>query len=384
MLHPASLARSRPSTLLLAAVAIVCAALLTGSLGPGMPRARAVGESPFVDAPSPYEGQTTCTTAPHAGTVALATWLMKTYPATGSMGMMRGCSVGGRSEHKDGRAFDWKADFAKKTTRRAAYDFIHTALATDAAGNPHALARRMGIMYFIYNDTIWSSYYDFRPRPYLNAGCKKRKKCSKTLRHRDHVHISLGYAGAAAQTSWYRERGVPAEPVLHPGTNELDADETAVIGLAAPADGTVTTSSFALRAGVTYRLVVTGTAQYDPTGRSDASCTLPVDGSAATPTARGPLTTPLPVFGTSGWGEGSDHAPSPYAAPTADTHGLLVNGALRWEGDCRADHTYEAWFRPDTRQRLRVQYADATAADDSGSFTVYVARDDITRESLVG
>jgi hypothetical protein len=242
----------------------------------------------------------------------------------------------------------------------------------------------MGIMYFIYNDTIWSSYYDFRPRPYLNAGCKKRRKCSKTLRHRDHVHISLGYAGAAAQTSWYRERGVPAEPVLHPGTNELDADETAVIGLTAPADGTVTTSSFALRAGVTYRLVVTGTAQYDPAGRSDANCTLPTDGSDPTPTDRGPLTTPLPVFGTAGWGEGSDHTPSPYAAPTADTHGLLVNGALRWEGGCQADHTYEAWFRPDTKQRLRVQYADATPADDSGSFTVYVARDDITRESLVG
>lgn len=239
-------------------------------------------------------------------------------------------------------------------------------------------------MYLIYNDTIWSSYYDFRPRPYLHAGCKKRKKCSKTLRHRDHVHISLGYAGAAAQTSWYRQRGVPAEPVLHPGTHELDADETAVIGLAAPADGTVTTSSFALRAGVTYRLVVTGTAQYDPTARGDANCTLAADGSGPTPTDRGALTTPPPLLGTGSWSEGSHHAPSPYAARTADTQGLLVNGALRWEGGCQADHTYEAWFRPDVRQKLTLQYADAAPADNTGRFTVYVARDDITRASLVG
>ena len=375
-----SLLRSRRSTAVLAAVALLCAALVTGTLGPGMPQARALGESPLVDAPAPYEGQVTCTKAPRPGTVALATWLMKTYPATGSMGLMRGCNVGGRSEHKDGRAFDWKADVRKKATRRAAYDFIDKALATDAAGNPHALARRMGIMYIIYNDRIWSSYYDFRPRPYLHAGCKKRRKCSPTLRHRDHVHISLGYAGAAAQTSWYRERGVPSEPVLHPRTDELDANETAVTALTLPADGTATTSGFSLRAGVTYRLVVTGAAQYAPTTTGDANCVPTPDGSA--PTARGPLTTPPPIFGS--WAEGSRHAPSPYAPPTADTHGVLVNGALRWEGSCQADHTYEAWFRPDTTQPLTVQYVDAAPADNTGGFTVYVARDDITRTSLVG
>jgi hypothetical protein len=360
-------------------------ALVAGSLLHFTPQAGAVGLSTTVDAPSPYEGQTTCTKAPRPGTVALATWLMKTYPVTGSMGMMRACNVGGRSEHKDGRAFDWKADVAKKKTRRAAYDFINKALATDAQGNAHALARRMGIMYIIYNDTIWSSYYDFTPRKYLHAGCKKRRKCSRTLRHLDHVHISLGYAGAAAQTSWYREQGVASEPVLHPGTNELDANETAVTALTAPANGTVTSSSFLLRAGVTYRIVATGSTPYDPAqGPGDANCTTPTDGSAATPAARGPLTTPLPIFGTGTWGEGSRHAPSPYAAPTADTHALLVNGAVRWEGGCQADHTYETWFRPDTTQPLQVQYADAVPADDTGSFTVYVARDDILRSSLVG
>jgi len=382
--QPATLLHSRPRATVVALVVVLLAALGTGVLGPGAQRAGALGDSPLVDAPSPYEGQTTCTKAPRPGTVALATWLMRTYPVTGSMGMMRACNVGGRSEHKDGRAFDWKADVRNKATRHAAYDFIAKALAPDEAGNAHALARRMGIMYIIYDDKIWSSYYDFAPRPYLNAGCKRLKKCSRTLRHKNHVHISLGYAGAAAQTSWYRSRGVPSEPVLHPGTDELDATETAVTALTVPANGAVTTSPFSLRAGVTYRLVVTGTVQYDAAGTGDADCTS-TSGAPAALTPRGtPVSSPPTVvigFGT--WAEGSTHTPSPSAAATTDTRGLLVNGALRWEGDCQADHTYEAWFRPDTKQRLQLQYADPTPADNTGTFTVYVARDDITRASLV-
>jgi hypothetical protein len=377
-----------PARRLIALVALLFLALLAGPLGPGSPQAGAVGVSPTVDAPAPYEGQSTCTKAPRPGTVALATWLMKTYPVTGSMGMMRACGSGGRSEHKDGRAFDWKADVKRKATRRAAYGFITRALATDGAGNAHALARRMGIMYIIYNDTIWSSYFDFRPRPYLHAGCKKRKKCSRTLRHRDHVHISLGYAGAAAQTSWYRDRGVASEPVLHPGTDELDADETAVTAFTVAANGTPTTSPFQLRAGVTYRVVATHTVRYDAAGSpGDAHCTATAGTTTWAPTPRGSLVTPDPT-GLLGWStraaEGSRHPASPAAAPTAETHGLLVNGALRWEGGCRSDHTYEAWFTPTTRQRLRLQYADAAPGDNAGTFTVYVARDDILRSSLVG
>lgn len=375
--------RRRPGRGILTRIAVaLVVAVLSASLGPGATGADAIGESPLVDAPSPYEGQTTCTRAPRVGTVALATWLTSTYKTTGSLGMMRACGSGGRSEHKDGRAFDWKADVARKATRRAAYDFIKKALAPDSAGNAHALARRMGIMYLIYDDTIWSSYSDFRPRPYLNAACRTRKKCSRTLRHLDHVHISLGYAGAAGQTSWYRSRGVAAEPVLHPGTEDLDPAETAVTSLTVPATGGVVTSSFYLRPGVTYRIVATGRVAYDAASAGDVNCAPTAEGIAA-PTPRGPLVTP--VLGlASRWSEGSQHAVSPYAAATQDTLGLLVNGALRWEGGCQADHTYETWYRPDTRTRLQLQLADAAPGDNTGTVTVYVARDDITRASLVG
>ncbi len=377
----------RLRTTVLVALSLTLAASVVAVVGSTTTSASARGWSPLVDAPVDYEPQTTCTSTARPGTVALAHWLMHAYPVTGSLGMMRGCKVGGTSEHKDGRAFDWAADVRRKAQRRAAYHFIHQALATDAAGNAHALARRMGIMYLIYNDTIWSSYRDFAPRPYLNAACKRLRKCSRTLRHKNHVHISLGYAGAAAQTSWYRGRNVPSEPVLHPGTRDVDADQTALVELTVPATGATVTSSFFLRAGVTYRVVATGTARYGPApATGDANCVVPTDGSAYQPAARGTVV-PVP---SSGWRsvwdwedhEGSEHPASPYALPTTETSGVLVNGALRWEGGCQADHTYEAWFTPTTRQRLQLRYADATPTDDAGAVTVYLARDDIVRTSL--
>lgn len=318
-------------------------ALLLALVAPGgITRADALGYSTVLDAPAQYEGQSTCTSTPAPGTVALSRWLLRKYPATRSMGLMRACGTGGTSEHKDGRAFDWGADVARTRTRRAAYDFITKVLANDAAGNPHALARRLGIMYFIYNDTIWSSSHDFAPRPYLHAGCSTRATCSRTLRHLNHVHISLGYAGAAAQTSWYRSRNIPSVPVLYPGTDELDPENTAVTGFAVPGTGAVASSPFLLRAGVSYRIVVTGTIQYGGV-LTDAAC-----------------------------------------VPGA---GLLIQGALRWEGGCRADHTYEAWYTPVVTEPLLLSYAAAAAPDTApapgiGSFTAYVARSDISLHSL--
>lgn len=365
--------------------------LLLALVVPGNPApVAALGWSAQIDEPSDYDAQVVCRRTPMPGTVAMARWLQRTYPATGSMGMIRGCGVGGTSEHKDGRAFDWAADVARPAAKRSAYDFIRKALATDAAGNEHALARRLGIMYFIYNDTIWASYRDFAPRPYLNSGCKVRAKCSRSLRHLNHVHISLGYAGAAAQTSWYRNRNVPSLPVLYPRTNQLDPDLTAVTKLTVPATGKVVASSYALKAGVTYRVVATGTVRYATGQAGDANCV------AAEPawlgTDRLPLELPAARFGPfrtfdwhDGWGHdapGSEHDDSANALPVLSTHGLTFAGGLRWGDACRNDHTYEAWYTPTVNQKLMLKYVDAIASDNAGSLTVYVARDDITLGSL--
>ncbi len=365
----------------------VIAALTLGLFVPISAPAGALGYSPRVDEAAAYEGQTTCAASAKPGTAAFARHLLRSYPATRSLGLMRGCSTGGRSEHKDGRAFDWGADVANAATRRAAFDFIRRVLATDAAGNQHALARRLGLMYFIYNDTIWASYRDFVPRPYLHPACRTKRTCSRSLRHLNHVHFSLGYAGAAGQTSWYRARNVTSLPVRFPETRDLDPDRTAVTGFVVAATGVLTSSPFVLRAGVTYRIVATGLVRYGAGNAvGDAHCTRAADQTTYEPTPREQASEApdLGFLGWDGWGDpvGSLHAASPSALPQPLTHGLVIHGGLRWEGSCRGDHTYEAWYTPPSRQRLQLQYVDALGSDNSGAFSVYVARDDITLGSL--
>ena len=109
------------------------------------------------------------------------------------------------SEHEDGRAIDWTMDAAKAADRAEVDRFLAKIFATDADGQPHALARRMGIMYVIWNDSMYRAYGNprFAKDPYLSSSCPRRKTCSKTLRHRDHVHLSLGKPGGRAETTWY-------------------------------------------------------------------------------------------------------------------------------------------------------------------------------------
>ena len=85
-----------------------------------------------------------------------------------------------------GRAFDWGVNITNAKEKAATESFIAALMATDSAGNKHALARRMGVMYVISNRQIWSAYRASEGwRPYSGASA-----------HRDHVHISLSWAGA--------------------------------------------------------------------------------------------------------------------------------------------------------------------------------------------
>ncbi len=149
-----------------------------------------------------YEPQTTCSKKPKPGAVALGEYLVATYGGTGGA-VNRPCSGRGSSEHKDGRAIDWVLNADDPADRRRAQDFLAAAFATDAEGNTHALARRMGIMYVIWSDHFYPAYDQFQPERYLSSSCRSKKKCSKTLRHRDHMHISLSRAGGRGLTSFY-------------------------------------------------------------------------------------------------------------------------------------------------------------------------------------
>ena len=199
----------RSVTRLLIALALL-AGLLTGSLT-GSPAAHAGDEQPPTDGGSggsvqiedyaSYEPQTKCHPKPRVGTTLLAAWLVETMGGGGGA-TGRACG-GGASEHKDGRAIDWSLDASSKADRKIAKAFLQAAFATDEAGNTHAVARRMGIMYVIWKDRMYSAWDQFEPEPYLSSSCRSKKKCSQTLRHRDHMHISLSVAGAKGRTSWY-------------------------------------------------------------------------------------------------------------------------------------------------------------------------------------
>ncbi len=175
-----------------------------------VPAAQAAPATTYDDPPedyASYQPQTKCRRTALPGTRALAAWISDEFSGGTATASMRPCSSGGTSEHKDGRAIDWPMDATKKKQRREVAQFLEALFADDADGNHHALARRMGIMYVIWDDHIYASYDTFAQRDYLSSSCAKPKGCSATLRHRDHVHISLSRPGGRGDTSWYGVSG---------------------------------------------------------------------------------------------------------------------------------------------------------------------------------
>jgi hypothetical protein len=220
-----------------------------------------------------YDGQTKCSPTAKKGTLKLAAYLQKHYPGSGSYGISRACSSGGRSEHKEGRAFDWRVNVTRAKERRYALDFIKRVRATDSAGHADALARRMGIMYIIFNDTIYSSTHNFAARAYLNAGCKSRSSCSATLRHRDHMHISLTRAGGAGRTSWYTGHvlsGTSSTPTT-PTPPDIGHEDNDIptLSLSRPVvlftqPGETTSTREAVKRGQTVKVTAYGVARFGP------------------------------------------------------------------------------------------------------------------------
>jgi hypothetical protein len=154
-----------------------------------------------------YDHAKRCRRNPSPGALALQEWLGLHVRGI-SWGIMR-CeklSRDNHSLHSEGRALDWHLDAGDPTDRRAARKLIRLLLATDRAGNEHALARRMGIQEIIWDCRSWWSGSDGMDDYSLcvtDSG-KPRRGVSPTLAHRDHVHLGLSRAGAAKRTSFWR------------------------------------------------------------------------------------------------------------------------------------------------------------------------------------
>ena len=167
-------------------------------------RGTVTSSAPYLMPLEPYAGyqpQSTCRRTPKPGVLLLADWLVARGGGYGPIS--RSCSGSSTSEHKESRAFDWLLDARSETDQALAAALLDELFAPDDTGQPHALARRMGIMYIIWDDTMYASYDGFVAKRYLSSGCRTRRTCSPTLRHRDHMHISLTRQGAKGTTSWY-------------------------------------------------------------------------------------------------------------------------------------------------------------------------------------
>ncbi|HEX6256065.1 MAG TPA: hypothetical protein VFZ70_09665 [Euzebyales bacterium] len=188
---------------------VVGAAIIALLLLVGVLPARAAEEAqvPPVDPYASYEPQGTCDPTPKPGVVAFAKLLLEAYPVSGWSGISRECGVRGTSEHKEGRAFDWSVSVANPQQRAAAEDALAKLLATDDEGNRHALFRRFGLMYMIWDRQIFSaSQADAGWRPYACNSAASYDSC-----HVNHVHFSFSTAGAQMLTSWWRMRPDPQD-----------------------------------------------------------------------------------------------------------------------------------------------------------------------------
>ncbi len=146
------------------------------------------GIEPFPE----YDGQSTCSPTPKPGMVAFMNMVL-THFGGGSLGIGRACSSGGTSEHKEGRAWDWANNVGSSADRARVQRMFDWLFATDVACNRYANARRLGVMYVIWNRRIFGLYRtEDGWRPYTGSSP-----------HTDHVHISLTRAGGNEHTSWW-------------------------------------------------------------------------------------------------------------------------------------------------------------------------------------
>lgn len=165
--------------------------------GPRLPS----GLPPGLEAVATYVRQVACDPRGRRGGAAFGRLLTSTYRGT-TAGLTRACGADGgtgSSEHYDGRAVDWMLPGTMSRRHAQADAFLAWLLAKDAKGRPYAMARRLGIMYIIWDKKIFGLYRaDEGWRPYRCSGV--------TACHQDHVHFSLTWEGALGRTSFWSKK----------------------------------------------------------------------------------------------------------------------------------------------------------------------------------
>ncbi len=198
----------------LVAACLLVAALAVSVLQPVGPASAAavVPTAPTLPAaiePLPaWQGVQLCDPVSRKGPLRLKALLAKTYGST-SFGITRACSGStGTSEHHEGRALDWM--ISGKAQRANAAALLSWLSAKDTAGNTYAMARRMGLMYVIWDNKMFRFYDPARGWTEYSSCLTTLSSSYDTTCHRDHVHFSFTWDGAAGKTSFWSGTAVTA------------------------------------------------------------------------------------------------------------------------------------------------------------------------------
>lgn len=236
--------------IVLVVLSALVASLLNGGVAHAAPPSPDRPLSPDIDIIDEYQGQTLCDPTPKPGTTALRQLLWRTYGSSIWAGISRDCDASwdrGISEHKDGRAIDWGVSV------RASSKAIGDEFAQWATANNGEMARRSGIMYIIWDSMMWRTYDQDRGwTDYRSCSTRYTSPSYDTTCHRDHMHISMTWHGAGADTSWY-----DGTPVLRPACDASKSPKPMDPGSAAvssvlfePLQGIGTSSSCYLGDGI--------------------------------------------------------------------------------------------------------------------------------------
>jgi hypothetical protein len=337
-------------------VASILTAAVVAVTGTGVSAAAAIGathhqalppplatpkERAAIEGFAPDQSQFFCRSKVEPGVKAFERRVLTHYRVSHSDGDMRGCSVGGTSEHKDGRAWDWGVDHRVPAQRRAGKSMLRWLFATDSHGNQDAMFRRLGLMYIIWNKRIWGAWSQ-RWEPYACSG--------PTLCHVNHMHFSFGWAGAEEKTSYWTHKVSPVvEPPL-PVLKRMHAHRSLRVGAS---EGS-RTALWLVGANRTYRVKASGVWRHGHRDRirSDAVCTK---------TAHG-------------W--------VPSSAGGASLGGDQMQGwGLRWvavhdtgNGCDAKTHTYRLSVHQSASSTVEIQLPGAGQAKDSGAVNVRFTR----------
>ncbi len=172
-----------------------------------------------------YEPQTTCESSPKPGALRLEQIIKGTYGSNQYTWIPRDCDRGGRSEHKEGRAIDWMVDVRKPEQRANAEAFLNWLLGPDANGRPYGHALQLGIMYIGWHDRFWRGYGIDRGWTELKGCFAKPEARHDNYCHRNHIHISLTWAGARGEIPGAPAIVAPEQPAPEQPAPEQPAPE---------------------------------------------------------------------------------------------------------------------------------------------------------------